>query len=55
MLSLIGAGDEVPGVAVTYLIWEKNGKSYEYDEDKALDALRAALRIGLKPKIMKTL
>jgi hypothetical protein len=50
-VDLIAAGEEMPGVTVDYLVWQRGDKTYEYEDDRAVEALRAAIKAGMKPRI----
>jgi hypothetical protein len=50
-VDLIAADEEVPGVTVDYLVWQRGEKTYEYEDDRAVEALRSAIKAGMKPRI----
>jgi hypothetical protein len=50
-VDLIAAGEDIPGVRVDYLVWQRAGKTYEYEDERAVEALRSAIKVGMKPRI----
>lgn len=49
-MALIAAGEQVAGVTVEYVSWERKGKLYEYGSDRAEDALQDVIRAGFHPE-----
>lgn len=45
VLEALALGNDIPGITLTAVIWEKDEKVYEYEGEVAIDALRKAVSV----------